>query len=87
MVACIVLTGKGRPGPDIWPETPEQAESTEDMIRSIWGKEAHWQSKTSGTKSCLLSPFGKEVRFMGPPYCYGDLVTNWNIDFEFYYEL
>ena len=44
----MVLTGKGRLGPDIWPETPEQAEFTEDMIRSIYGKEAYQQCKASG---------------------------------------
>lgn len=87
VVACMVLTGKGRLGPDIWPETPEQAESTEDMMRSIWGKEAHRQCKASGTKSCPLSPSGKEARFVGPPYCYGHLVANWNIDFGFYHGL
>ena len=74
--AYIVLTGKGRLGPNIWPKTPKQAGSIENMIRLIWGKEAHWQYKTSGTKSCVLSPPGKKVRFVGPPYCYGHLVTN-----------
>ena len=87
VVACMVLTGKRRLGPDIWPETPEQAESIEDMIRSIWGKEAHWRCKTSGTKSCPLSSSDKEARFVGPPYCYGHLVTNWSINFGFYHEL
>ena len=29
----MVLTGKGRPKPDIWPETPEQAKSIEDLMR------------------------------------------------------
>ena len=43
VVACMVLTGKRRPWLDIWPETPEQAKFTNDMMRSIWGKEAHWQ--------------------------------------------
>ena len=87
VVACIVLTGKGGLGPDIWPETPEQAKSTKDMMRSIWNKEAHWQCKASWTKSCLLSPLGKEARFVDPPYCYGHLVANWNIDFGFYHGL
>ena len=86
MIACIVLTGKGRPGPDIWLETSEEAEFTEDMIRSIWGKETHRQCKASGTKSYLLSLFGKEARFVGPLYCYDHLVTNWKIDFGFYHE-
>ena len=25
--SCMVLIGKGRLGPDIWPKTPQQAES------------------------------------------------------------
>ena len=29
VVTYLILTGKGRPGPDIWPETPDQAESIE----------------------------------------------------------
>ena len=72
----MVLTGKGRLGPDILPETPEQAKSTKDMMRSIWGKEAHRQYKASETKNCPLSPSDKEARFVGPPYCYGHLVAN-----------
>ena len=76
VVACMVLTSKGRPGPNIWPETPEQAKSIEDMMRSIWGKEAYWQCKASGTKSCPLSPSNKEPRFMYPPHCYGHIVVN-----------
>ena len=76
IVTCMVLTGKERLGPDIWPETPEQVKFTEDMMRSIWGKEAHWRCKASGTKSCPLSPSGKEARFVGPPYYYGHLVAN-----------
>ena len=72
----MVLTGKERLGPDIWLETPEQAESTEDMIRSIWSKEAHYRYKVSGTKSYPLSLSGKNARFMSPPYYYGHLVAN-----------
>ena len=83
----MVLGGKRHLKPDIWLETPEQAESTENMMRSIWGKETYWQYKTSRTKSCPLSPSGKQAIFMGLPYCYGHLVANWNIDFGFYYEL
>ena len=86
----MVLTGKRRLGPDIWSKIPEQAESTEDIIRSIWGKEAHWRCKTSGIKSSPLSPSGKKARFMGLfyyYYYYGYLVTNENIDFGFYHEL
>ena len=83
----MVLTGKRRLGPDIWSETPERAESTKDLIRSIWGKEAHWRYKASGTKSCSLSFSGKKARFVDLPYCYGHLVANWNIDFGFYHGL
>ena len=82
----MILTGKGRPGPDIWLETPEQADSTEDIIRSVWGKEAHWRCKASRTKSCPLSSSSKEARFVGLPYYYGYLVANWNIDFGFYHK-
>ena len=85
VVTCMFLTGKGRLGPDIWPETLKQAESTKDMMRSIWGKEAYQRCKPSGTKSCPLSLSGKEARFIGPPYCYGHPVANWNIDFRFYH--
>ena len=83
----MILTSKRRLGPDIWPKTPEQAESTEDMMRSIWGKETHCQCNASETKSCLLFSSGKEVRYVGPPYCYGHLVANLNIDFRFYHGL
>ena len=72
----MVLTSKKRLKPDIWPETLEQAKFIEDMIRSIWGKQAHWQYNAIGTKSCLLSLSGKEVRFVGPSYYYGHLVAN-----------
>ncbi len=36
----MVLTVEGRLGPDIWPETPEQAESTENMLRTTWNAKA-----------------------------------------------
>ena len=35
VIVYMLLTCKGRPGPDIWPKTLEQAESIEDIIRSI----------------------------------------------------
>lgn len=72
----MVLIGKEYPELDIWPETSEQAKFTKDMIRLIWGKEAHWQCKASETKSCLLFFSSKEIRFMGPPYYYGHLIAN-----------
>ena len=30
----MVLTGEGRLGPDIWPETPKQAGSAKNMMRA-----------------------------------------------------
>ena len=76
VVACMVLTDKGRLWPDIWLETPEQVKSTKDIMRSIWGKEAHWRCKASRTKSCPLFLSGKEARFIGLLYCYSHLVAN-----------
>ena len=40
VVAYMVIRGEGRSGPDIWPETPNQGIGTEDMIFTIWSKEA-----------------------------------------------
>lgn len=62
----MVITGEGHAGPDIWPETPEQAENTEDMIRTIWGKEVHCRRKAGGIKICPLLPSGKEARHVCP---------------------
>ncbi len=62
----MVIIGKGCVGPDIWPETPEQAENTEDMMRTTWGKEDHCRRKASGTKIYPVSPSGKEARHVCP---------------------
>ncbi len=35
VVACMVMTGEERSGPDIWPETPNQGTSTEEIILTI----------------------------------------------------
>lgn len=35
VVACIMRTGKERLGSDIWPQTPNQGTSTENMIYLI----------------------------------------------------
>ena len=34
VMICMVLTGEGRLGPDIWPEPSQQAESTKSMMRA-----------------------------------------------------
>ncbi len=60
----MVLTGKGRLGPDIWPEIPQQAESTESMMRTTWNAEAMWRQKGSGKPDCPLAPTGKEARYV-----------------------
>ena len=35
IVAYMVMTGKGRSGPDIWPETPNQSTDTKEVIFTI----------------------------------------------------
>ncbi len=40
VVIYMVLTGEGRLGPDIWLETPQQAESMESIMRITWNTEA-----------------------------------------------
>ncbi len=45
VVAYMVMTGNGRSGPDIWPETPNQGTNTEEMIFTTWYKEAMKRSK------------------------------------------
>ena len=42
--AYMLITSERRLGPDIWPETPNQGTSTEDMIIIIWYKEAMKQT-------------------------------------------
>ncbi len=58
----MVLTGEGRLGSDIWPETPQQAESTENMLRITWNIEVMRRQKGSGKPNCPLAPMGKEAR-------------------------
>ena len=62
IVVYMVLTGKRRLGPDIWPETPQQAKSTESMMRITWNTEAMRRRKASGKPDCPLAPTGKEAR-------------------------
>ena len=40
VIACMVITDKGRSGPDIWQETSNQGTGIEDMIFTTWYKEA-----------------------------------------------
>lgn len=39
------MIGKGRSGPDIWLETPNQDTGIKEIIFTIWYKEAMKQSK------------------------------------------
>ncbi len=51
VILCMLLTGNRRLSPDIWPKIPDQAEDTEEMIKTIWAEEVHCQQKASGTKT------------------------------------
>lgn len=66
IIACMVITGKGRLSVEIWPETSNQSTSSEDMILSTWyngamkQKEINLQqhypsSPTAKDKACYLS--------------------------------
>ncbi len=66
VILCMVLIDDGRLGPDIWPETSDQVEGTEQMMRTVWAEESHCQRKISGTKTYSLYPFGKDARHMSP---------------------
>lgn len=76
----MVLIGNKRLSPDIWPETPDQAKSTEDMMRTVWEKEVHYRQKISGTKTCLLTPSGRDVRHVSSLIsCYMTIgLLNWH---------
>ena len=55
VIACMVIISKWRSGPDIWPETPNQSTSTEDMILTTWSKEAMKQSEINLQQQYLSS--------------------------------
>ncbi len=64
IVVCIVLTGEERVEPDILPETPQQAERMESMIRTIWNTEAIWRQKGSKKPDCPLTSTDKKARYL-----------------------
>lgn len=39
IIICMVITGKECSVPDIWPDTPNQATGTENIILTTWYKE------------------------------------------------
>ncbi len=58
----MILTNKGRLGPNIWSETHGQAKNTESIMRIIWGIEANYRQKASEMPDSPLSPTSKEAR-------------------------
>ena len=60
----MVLTGEERLGPDIWPETLQQAESMESIMRITWNTEAMRRQNASGKPDCLLAPTDKDAKHM-----------------------
>lgn len=63
VVACMVMTGEGRTGSDIWPKIPNQGIGTEDMIIRTWSKEALDRKQSNLREYHLLSPTAKETRY------------------------
>ncbi len=63
VVLCMVMTGDGRSGPDIWPETPNQGTSIEEMILTTWYKEAKKQSGINLQQHHPSMPSAKEARY------------------------
>lgn len=57
----MILISEKRLGPDIWSEISDQDEHIEDMMKTIWDREAHCQQNIGATKTYLLSPFNKEI--------------------------
>lgn len=64
VILCMVLISERHLGPDIWPETVEQAESINNMIRRVWFKEAHRRQKASEINTCALSTPSKEAKYV-----------------------
>ena len=61
----MVLTEKGRLGPDIWPETSHQAKSTKSMMKITWNIKTMRLQKDSRTLESLLFPTNKEAKHVG----------------------
>ena len=72
VMICMVLIGKGRLGPDIWTETPQQAKNTKSMLIAAWNTEAMWWQNASRTLNSPLSLTGKEVKHVRAL-----LICNW----------
>ena len=59
----MVITGEGRSSPDIWPEIPNQDISTEDIILTIWYKEAIKKIEIYLQQHHSLAPSAKEAHY------------------------
>ncbi len=59
----MVMTGEERSDPDIWPETPNQDTSTEEMILTTWYKEAMKRSGINPQQHHSPIPSTKEARY------------------------
>ncbi len=59
----MVMTGKRRSGPDIWPETSHQVTSIEEMILTIWYKEPMKQSRIYLQQYYPTTPSAKEAHY------------------------
>lgn len=62
VILYMVFIGKNCLRPDIQPETADQTGSTEDMMRLVGVKEAHYWQKANRRKTIALSPSGQEGR-------------------------
>lgn len=63
VIVCMMITGKGRSGLDIWPKTPNQNTSTEDMIFITCYKEAIKQTKINPQQNHLLGLSAKKAYY------------------------
>lgn len=60
----MVLIGKGRLSPDIWPETSQQAKNIENRMKTMLNMGViRWQ-KASKKANCLLALTSKEIKYM-----------------------
>ena len=77
----MVITDEGCLGSDIWPETPNQGTGTEDMISTIWYKEAMKQTEINPQQHHLSGPSAKKAPYASYTSSYlknsyAHLVTN-----------
>ena len=57
----MVMIGKGHSDSDIWPVTPNQGTSTEEMILTTWYKEAMKQTRINPQQYYPLMPSVKKA--------------------------